>query len=114
MTLSDREALKEWTFEAVLKLRGEMILAKRSTSVPGRIFVEGDYSAWPIQPKKDKHTPQPYFSRDDWTLLLGWAMFDLPPTGFDTKYSPTYRSLISYLIRRGQGAYLSPFSHHPN
>ena len=38
-------------------------------------------------------------------------MFDLPIT--DKKYTPTFRSLISYFIRRGVNAFQSPFKHFP-
>jgi uncharacterized protein YydD (DUF2326 family) len=39
-------------------------------------------------------------------------MFDLPIDPSSRKYTPTFRSLISYFIRRGSDAYSIPFEHY--
>ncbi|MDE2701410.1 MAG: DUF2326 domain-containing protein, partial [Gemmatimonadota bacterium] len=42
--------------------------------------------------------------------LFGEALFDLY-SSYNTKYKPSFRSLISYFIRRRTDAYIDPFSH---
>ncbi len=39
-------------------------------------------------------------------------MFGLPLAGFVRTYAPTFRSLISYFIRRGKDAYSEAFEHY--
>ena len=43
--------------------------------------------------------------------MLGWALFGLSRSADQLLVKPSYRSLVSYLIRRGPDAYTSPFSH---
>jgi uncharacterized protein YydD (DUF2326 family) len=40
-------------------------------------------------------------------------MFGLTADIEGAKWGPTYRSLVSYLIRHGSGAFLEPFTHYP-
>jgi len=51
------------------------------------------------------------FKLERWKTLLGWALFGVSRTNDALKYKPTYRSLISYFIRRGADAYVEPFRH---
>jgi uncharacterized protein YydD (DUF2326 family) len=48
--------LKDWTFELELTVRGTDLQVRRSTSDPGKVFVEGDVSDWPIETLADKST----------------------------------------------------------
>jgi uncharacterized protein YydD (DUF2326 family) len=108
-----QEPLEDWTFELQLELREKTCLIRRSTSDPGKVLIYGDTSDWPIPTKVDKDTGEPGMSRDEWTRLLGWAMFGFSPDRPDEKYAPTFRSLISYFARRGQGAFINPFEQYP-
>jgi len=48
----------------------------------------------------------------DWTTVLGFFMFGLPVDNENRKFQPTFRSLISYFIRRGRDAFSTPFEYY--
>ena len=111
-TLSKSE-INDWTFTLELDLAGKRFKISRNTSDQNKIIVEGDYSNWIIKPEIDKKLKKPMISSRDWTKVLGNLMFNLSSYE-DYKYTPTFRSLISYFMRKdGQsGAYLDPFQNH--
>ena len=104
----------EWSFFMELDLDGDRVEVRRDTHDAGKIFIEfGDWSDWPIQPTEHKEKGY-YYLRRDWTKLLGKLMFDLPVDVVkEEDYTPTFRSLISYLARRRHSAFSSPFRHFP-
>ena len=51
-----------------------------------------------------------YFKLKDWRNLLGVYLFDLAES--ETKFPPTFRSLISYFIRKQAESYNEPIEHH--
>jgi len=105
------EQLQDWTFFLDLNLSGKDVTVSRNTTDFGRVYVEGDFSEWPISPERDD-TGQKFFLKiNDWNLVLGKLMFGLPVV-INKKYAPTFRSLISYFIRYGHGAFGDPFKHH--
>lgn len=108
-----RTSLSEWTFEMTLSLRGKQVEVRRAPRDPNRIWIDGADVSWPIGPRQDSATGDSYFTREQWALVLGWAMFDLAPETALEPYSPTFRSLISYFARSGPGAYLNPFQQFP-
>jgi uncharacterized protein YydD (DUF2326 family) len=59
----------------------------------------------------DEETGERVFNWERWKTLLGWTLFGLPRSNNAFKYMPTYRSLISYFVRRGHDAYNDPFRH---
>ena len=105
------EELKDWTFFLDLTIGDKDFTISRNTTDVGRVFVEGDFSGWPISPERDD-TGQKFFLKiNDWNLVLGKLMFGLP-LDIKQKYAPTFRSLISYFIRHNH-AFEEPFKHHP-
>ncbi len=105
--------LNNWTFILDLTLSGKDFTVYRNTSNPSKVKIEGDFDDWPIQPEFDE-SEKSYFMRiDDWKKILGFFMFDLHINIYEKKYVPTFRSLISYFVRRGVGAFQSPFKHYP-
>lgn len=114
-TLRKKE-LEGWTFTLDIDLVGKKYSVTRSTSEQNRIIIEGDCSDWPIKPNIDKKTGEQILSRNDWNRVLGVLMFDLNFSFGDMKNVPTFRSLISYFIRRNAqiGAFLNPFQHFKN
>jgi len=111
-----KENLEGWSFTLEVDLAGKKYFITRNTAEQNAIIVEGDCSGWAIQPKVDKKTGNQVFSSRDWNSVLGTLMFGLNASYGDLKYNPTFRSMISYLIRRnGQsGAFLSPFQQYKN
>ena len=109
-----QEILAEWTFTLELDLRENRYTISRKGENANRIIVEGDFSELPSdwQPKIDKETGDQIYSLQEWISVLGWMMFNLPfPKGKEI-YLPTFRSLISYFVRKGKDAYSKPFEHY--
>jgi len=105
--------LDDWTFTLKLDLNGKTYSISRNTNDINKIFVEGDCSDWPIKPEIDEDTRNQVVTRNEWTKILGSLMFGLELT-YEYKYAPTFRSLISYCIRKnGQtGGFLNPFQQY--
>jgi|WetSurMetagenome_2_1015567.scaffolds.fasta_scaffold00480_11 uncharacterized protein YydD (DUF2326 family) len=114
-TLSKKE-MEGWSFTVDLDIAGKRYSVTRNISEQNKIVIEGDCSGWPIMPDTDKYTGAKVLSRTDWTRVLGVLMFDLKPSFGDMKYVPTFRSMISYLVRRNgqRGAFLNPFQQYKN
>jgi uncharacterized protein YydD (DUF2326 family) len=106
------EELRGWTFLLDITLRGKEYTISRNTSDQQNVEVAGDFSSWPVRPVFDDERDSHVLRNKDWRSLLGHLMFDLPMTS-DEKYAPTFRSLISYFIRRGIEAFQNPFKHFP-
>jgi len=108
-TLGKKE-VADWTFTIELDLAGKRYSISRNTKETNQIIVKGDCSKWPIRPEKDLEGRQ-YYSNNQWKDILGELMFDLQ-LSYETDYHPTFRSLISYFIRRDSqtGGFLSPFT----
>jgi len=96
-------------------LRGEEeICVERTGSQPSRIYIvrglEGRRDL-PIKVEKDSH--RQYISNENWKSFLGHDFFGLPvdPSGtlYDESYTPSFRSMVSYFIRRqNSGGFISP------
>lgn len=112
-TLSKKQ-MANWSFTLELDLAGKKYLITRNTSKKGYVAIEGDCSGWPIQPEYDDKIGQNTLPCRDWTNVLGKLSFNLPLRAAAAKYIPTFRSVISYFVRKdGQsGAFLSPFQHN--
>ena len=105
------ERLHDWTFFLDLLLHGKQITVARSTATAKKVTISGDTTGWVIQPQADRKTGEPTLSIPEWNTVLGHLMFGLSSFETAKKYSPTFRSLISYIIRRGPDAYTVPFEH---
>jgi len=102
--------LAGWEFSLELTLGGRAVRVTRRIDDPRRFIIEGDTRGWPLSPIVDAKAGEPSFDAKKWTALLGNLMFGLPLER--GKYEPSFRSLISYFIRRGQDGYLSPFTNY--
>lgn len=103
------ESLKGWEFTLDLEIEGKTFSVTRCVDDPNNFFVEGDIADWPVKPKKKKG--ENALGLRDWNALLGNLFYNLP-VEVEGKYQPTFRSLVSYSIRRGKDAFTTPFEHH--
>lgn len=103
--------LEQWAFTLDVTLRGNRVKVTRSVADHGHVFIDGPTNGWIELPDIDKATGLRVFKIERWRTLLGWALFDLPHSVDQLSYKPSYRSLISYFVRRGPDAYTSPFRH---
>ncbi len=103
------EALRGWEFTLEMEIEGKDFSVTRCVDDPNSFFVEGDTGNWPVKPKKKQG--EFALGLRDWNSLLGSLFYNLPIEA-DAKYQPTFRSLVSYSIRRGKDAFTTPFEHH--
>jgi len=111
-----KSQLGDWTFVIDMDLDGKRYSVSRNTAESNKIFIEGDCSNWSIKPVVDEKTGKQLISRNDWTRVLGTLMFDLQSMYDEYKYHPTFRSLVSYFIRKNghSGGFLNPFQQYKN
>jgi uncharacterized protein YydD (DUF2326 family) len=106
------DALKGWTFFLDIDLLGRRYTVGRNTEKPGRVVIDGDCTTWPIAPRHEKDTGEQSLSIREWNQTLGVLLFDLLLNTESERYAPTFRSVISYFIRKGRDAYSTPFEHY--
>ncbi len=102
-------SLRGWAFSLDLTLNNSIITVTRSVEEPQQVELEGDTSDWEIQPKLKNG--KNILKLPEWKAVLGNLVFGLPIDKEEPKFSPTFRSLISYFIRSGRNAYSDAFEH---
>ncbi|MCP5045744.1 MAG: DUF2326 domain-containing protein, partial [bacterium] len=105
--------LKDWTFILDFSLGGKNYTVYRNTLDFAKVKVEGDLSGSPVKTVYDETEKKHVLSVKDWNVLLAYLVFGVPVELLERNYSMTFRSLISYFLRRGVGAFQSPFKHYP-
>ncbi len=105
------DPLKSWQFTIEITMAKKKVKVTRSVDEHNRVVISGDTTGWPEQPEVDEETGQRVFKIDRWRKLLGLVLFDLPRNVDGLPYKPSYRSLVSYFVRRRPDAYMSPFRH---
>jgi uncharacterized protein YydD (DUF2326 family) len=104
--------LAPWTFETRVDIGGNAVDVGRSGKKPSRIVLQGDTTAWPIQPSLDAKSGDLVFSNEKWRALLGAIFFGLPVDADEQdrhRFAPSFRSLFSYFARRqNSGGLLAP------
>lgn len=106
------DPLKGWTFTTELDLNGSIVSVSRNTATPKVIILQGHFDDWPIKPNYNKEMREFTLSNKEWTSVLGHFMFGLPIEGYPFNYTPKFRSLISYFVRRTKDAFSTPFEHY--
>lgn len=109
------DALKAYTFFGVFEFDGVQIRVGRSGEEPSKILVDEDKAAsFGLTPRLDKKTGRHFVSNEVWKEFLGNRLFALPfptkGTSFEQSYTPTYRSMIAYFVRR-RGGFMRPDKH---
>ena len=103
------DPLKEWSFTLEMRVNDRELIVTRSTDDPHWINVDGDVQGLSSFGQRLRGTSR--LRVNDWNLLLGELFFGLSQDPI-VKYHPTFRSLFSYLVRRGRDAFASPFIHN--
>lgn len=100
-----RDELADWAFSVDLEIGGRILTLTRSVADPRKIeFHE--------RGADDLGGLDMITKPEDVSRRLGRLAFALTEHEESITYAPSFRSLFSYLARRGGGAYLKPFSHH--
>ena len=104
--------LTPWSFEARVDVGNVLVDVARSGTKPSRICLQGDTSAWRLQPGLDPKSGDLIFTNEQWRTLLGAAFFGLSAADESDerlRFRPTFRSLFSYFARRqNSGGLLGP------
>ncbi len=106
-----RDELQKWRFGIDCDLAGQRVVAERSGEHHGRIIIrDSDTSGWAVQPSLRRGVGNS-LSIDDWRSILGEGFLRLSVNNDREKepFSPTFRSLFSYFVRReGDGGFRRP------
>lgn len=105
------EKLREHSFGIELDLGGRPATVERVADRSSELeVVAGEYGHWPIQPSVDNKTGKVIIRNSLWKDVLGRFFFNLPESV--DKFGPTFRSLISYFVRRQSASgFIEAFRH---
>lgn len=108
------KALRQYSFSMELDLGKARRQVSRSGKAPETITIQGTNTEdWPIKADMQSlfgelYSPVP-LSNNEWKIVLGKIMLDLPEKSQFAKFTPTFRSLFSYFVRRkSAGGFFSP------
>jgi uncharacterized protein YydD (DUF2326 family) len=107
-------ALVNDSFTGTLLIDGESFRIQRSGAAPSKIFVlQGGQDRDDLPLKTDKKSGRLFVSNENWRVFLGHALFSMPSdmkgTVFDEPFTPTFRSMFSYFVRRtNSGGFIVP------
>ena len=101
--------LRGWRFTLDLKIRDRELSVTRSTSEPRWLQLEGDLDGLGIP--TGRMNQMHALDLKSWTSTLGRLLFGLDGREQDHNYHPTFRDLISYLVRRSSESFVDPFAH---
>lgn len=109
--------LAEHTFEGAFRLGDEPVTVRRTGKEAGRIMIDGAQAErLGMTVKTDKSSGETYVSNEVWKEALGHWMFGLPAhlkgSAYEENFTPSFRSMLSYFVRRNPGGFISPFKHY--
>lgn len=100
--------LVDFTFGMEFDLDGKSTRIQRTGAKPSPLEVAGSFEKWPSQPREKDGAH--WISNTNWKLVLGDLMFGLG--SYDEAWSPSFRSLLSYFVRRERsGGFHQPMQH---
>lgn len=108
------DTLKDHYFQMSANVDDKEICVERTGAQPARIYlVRGLEAREDLPIKTEKDSGRLFLSNENWKAFLGNALFGLPldlsGTEYDQSYTPSFRSLVSYFIRRqNSGGFITP------
>lgn len=107
------ERLINYYFGMEFDLAGQKVAIERTGQDPTKIILKkGETHHWPI-PAQEDETGITVLSNNEWKINLGNLIFQTGETKRakdKPKYGPTFRSLISYFVRREEdGGFITPY-----
>lgn len=102
-------ALKGWTFSVVIQIGHRDLTLTREVDYPNVVIIDQGASPELFLGKLPGSLTT--HSLQEFNQLMGLLLFGLNNTVHRQKYQPTFRGLISYFIRKGKAAFLTPFEH---
>lgn len=108
--ISFLSSLKGYSFILDIEINNQTISVLRNIDDSDLIHISGDYSALNINAEYNELHKTHSLSNQEWKKYLGILIFKFRQDK-DTKYQPTFRSLISYLVRKGLNSFNDPFKY---
>jgi uncharacterized protein YydD (DUF2326 family) len=110
-------ALENFSFMMDFDLGNSHTVIGRRGINPSKInIIKANTEKWPYPPHFDRQSHETSISNTKWISILGSILFKLPdfdPNDLVQKFSPTFRSLFSYYVRRvNVGAFENPVQQH--
>jgi uncharacterized protein YydD (DUF2326 family) len=102
--------LSEWAFTLEVTVGRGRVFATRAIGDPKKVWIDGNAEGWPVDALLDVDSNKEYVDVEDWKKVLAHFWYALPKD-FEEKYHPSFRSLVSYAVRRSIDAYSDPFRH---
>lgn len=103
--------LRRFTYSIEIDLGPDRFTVARCPEEPGTIYLKGPISRLPVDTTPHKKSGLPTMAVAKWNELLGQILFGLGEEEQSQSFSPTFRSLIGYFVRRGAHAFSQPFEH---
>jgi len=104
------QALANHGFSMRLDVGPATVTVERSGAEHSKVYIETDAHGWPADLADQFSGRRTQITNETWRNILGRVTFGLPNDRPHQKYSPSYRSLISYYARRdSEHAYSDPF-----
>ena len=102
------ENLKGWSFGLEIDISGERYKIERFVEEPGKIFIKGNLDCFSHECKYDEKRKRYYlhlraFNEEMQEKFYGFTLSD------EERNVPSFRELISYVIRRNAEGYKSAF-----
>jgi uncharacterized protein YydD (DUF2326 family) len=104
--------VRGWTYFLEMTIMGQPLIVSRNTSTAeaNRVTVTSRFD-YTTAETLDKEANETVMSVESWRDFLGLTLFSFPPDS-SRHYTPSFRSLISYMVRTGKDSYTTPFEHH--
>lgn len=105
--------LRHATYSLEIDLGPNRFTVSRCPEEAGFVTLKGPVTALPVETKPHRKSGRPTLAIPAWNDLLGRLLFGLGGEDSAPTFTPSFRSLIGYFIRRGAHAFSQPFEHFP-
>lgn len=104
------KSLRSWEFTMDITLSGNHVKVTRAIANPDFLVIDGMLSGYHGYLGTTNIYGERVIELIHWRTFLGQELFGLLPSDDGgNKYKPSFRSLLSYFVRRGNDAYNNPF-----
>lgn len=98
----NKEAFSDDLFSVEIELNGKAYVVSRGASKPSRVYFDKRIDIdleMNLDLERDEELGLFYSSANDWKKAVGEYLFSIPSSS-PSKYSPSFRAIFSYLVRR--------------
>jgi uncharacterized protein YydD (DUF2326 family) len=103
------ENLKDWSFILGIDIGECTYTIERFTNNPNKIYISGDIENLEIECKYDKVAHRYYVTPNLFNKTMSNKFYGIETNEENVKYTPSFRELISYAIRKNVDGYKNAF-----